>query len=62
MSVTMTPTTPLFANAQYVYYCNSAIDLTGNGQNNGSAGLLHRQRPASASWTECCSRPIRPTA
>jgi hypothetical protein len=33
-SVTMTPTAPLFANAQYYYSCQSAIDLTGNGQNN----------------------------
>jgi len=38
-SVTMTPVTPLFADSQYVYYCNNAIDLTGNGQNNGSAGF-----------------------
>jgi hypothetical protein len=33
MSVTMTPTSPLYANAQYYYYCGGAIDLTGNGMN-----------------------------
>jgi len=31
MSVTMTPTTPLYSNTQYYYYCGGAIDLTGNG-------------------------------
>ncbi len=36
MSVTMTPVTTLFANSQYDYTCNGAIDLTGNGQQNGS--------------------------
>jgi hypothetical protein len=36
MSVTMTPAKPLFANAQYGYWCNGAIDLTGNGQSNDS--------------------------
>ncbi len=39
MSVTMTPVSPLYANAQYIYYCNGAIDLTGNGQQNNSAGF-----------------------
>jgi hypothetical protein len=39
MAVTMTPTTPLFSNSQYIYYCNGAIDLTGNGQQNNSAGF-----------------------
>ncbi len=47
MSVTMTPTTPLFANSQYIYYCNSAIDLTGNGQSNGSAGFYTASGPDS---------------
>ncbi len=32
MSVTMTPTTPLFANSKYTYSCQNAIDLTGNSQ------------------------------
>jgi hypothetical protein len=31
MAVTMTPTTPLFSNSAYYYYCGGAIDLTGNG-------------------------------
>jgi hypothetical protein len=30
MTVTMTPTSPLFANSQYYYECWNAIDLTGN--------------------------------
>ena len=37
MSVTMTPTAPLFANAEYYYECSGAIDLTGNGENNASS-------------------------
>jgi methionine-rich copper-binding protein CopC len=37
LAVTMTPTTPLFANSEYNYTCDSAIDLTGNGQSNGSS-------------------------
>jgi hypothetical protein len=37
MSVTMTPVSPLFANTEYNYYCQSGIDLTGNGQNNASS-------------------------
>ena len=37
MAVTMKPTVPLFANTDYSYQCEGAIDLTGNGQNNASA-------------------------
>ena len=37
MSVTMTPKTALFANAEYYYECTGAIDLTGNGESNGSS-------------------------
>ncbi|MGA3371748.1 MAG: Ig-like domain-containing protein [Terracidiphilus sp.] len=48
MTVTMTPTTPLFADSQYVYYCNSALDLTGNGQQNNSAGFYTGSGPSSA--------------
>ena len=33
MSLTMTPKTQLFANSQYSYQCEGAIDLTGNSQN-----------------------------
>ncbi len=47
MSVTMTPTTPLFASSQYIYYCNGAIDLTGNGQQNNSAGFYTGNGPSS---------------
>ncbi|MGD0830498.1 MAG: Ig-like domain-containing protein, partial [Terracidiphilus sp.] len=47
MSVTLTPTSPLFINSQYIYYCNSAIDLTGNGQSNGSAGFYTGNGPSS---------------
>jgi hypothetical protein len=32
MSVTMKPTTPLFANSEYNYSCEGAINLTGNGE------------------------------
>jgi hypothetical protein len=39
MSLTMTPKTPLLANSQYDYRCQSAIDLTGNGQSNNSVGF-----------------------
>ncbi len=37
MSVTMTPTTPLYANSYYYYQCDGGIDLTGNGLNNNYA-------------------------
>jgi hypothetical protein len=47
MTVTMTPITPLFADSQYIYYCNNAIDLTGNGQNNNSAGFYTGNGPSS---------------
>jgi hypothetical protein len=47
MTVTLTPTTPLFANAQYYYQCYSAIDLTGNGQSNGWSGFYTGNGPLS---------------
>ncbi len=47
MSVTMTPVTPLYSNAQYIYYCNGAIDLTGNGQQNNSAGFFTGNGPVA---------------
>jgi hypothetical protein len=47
MAVTMTPTTPLFSNSQYIYYCNGAIDLTGNGQQNNSAGFYTGNGPVA---------------
>jgi hypothetical protein len=37
MAVTMTPTSPLFTNSEYYYYCTNAVDLTGNAQSNGSS-------------------------
>ncbi|MGB6744794.1 MAG: Ig-like domain-containing protein [Terracidiphilus sp.] len=37
MSVTMTPVSPLFTNAEYYYECGNAIDLTGNAQSNASS-------------------------
>jgi Big-like domain-containing protein/ASPM-SPD-2-Hydin domain-containing protein len=37
LSVTMTPQSPLTPNAEFVEYCDNAIDLTGNGQSNGNA-------------------------
>jgi hypothetical protein len=57
MTVTMTPTTPLFADAQYIYYCNSAIDLTGNGQSNGSAGFYTGNGPLSQGPTLLYANP-----
>jgi hypothetical protein len=39
MTATIAPTSPLAANTQYIYYCNNAIDLTGNAQSNTSAGF-----------------------
>ena len=56
-SVTMTPVTPLFANAQYVYYCNNAIDLTGNGQSNNSAGFYTGNGPLSQGPTLLYANP-----
>jgi hypothetical protein len=46
-SVTMTPTAPLFADSEYIYYCNGALDLTGNVQNNNSAGFYTGSGPLS---------------
>ena len=37
MAVTMTPTSPLWANSEYQYQCTGGIDLTGNGQNGASS-------------------------
>ena len=37
MSVTMTPISPLFADSEYYYYCENAIDLTGNAQQNAAS-------------------------
>jgi hypothetical protein len=57
MTVTMTPVTPLFANSQYIYYCNGAIDLTGNGQNGNSAGFYTGNGPLSQGPTLLYANP-----
>jgi hypothetical protein len=56
-SVTMTPTTPLLADAQYYYTCYNAIDLTGNGQSNGSAGFYTGNGPLSQGPTLLYANP-----
>ena len=48
MSVTMTPTTQLYANSEYNYSCNSAIDLTGNSQNNNWVYFYTGNGPTSS--------------
>jgi hypothetical protein len=57
MSATMTPTAPLAANSQFYYACNSAIDLTGNGQNNGNVGFYTGSGPATAGTTLLQTNP-----
>ncbi len=57
MTVTMTPITPLFADSQYIYYCNNAIDLTGNAQSNNSAGFYTGNGPSSAGPTLLYANP-----
>jgi hypothetical protein len=57
MTVTMTPVTPLFADAQYVYYCNNAIDLTGNGLSGNSAGFYTGNGPLSQGPTLLYANP-----
>ena len=37
MAVTMTPVSPLLADTEYQYYCQNAIDLTGNAQGNNNS-------------------------
>jgi hypothetical protein len=57
MTVTMTPTSPLFADAQYIYYCNNAIDLTGNSLNGSSAGFYTGNGPLSQGPTLLYANP-----
>jgi hypothetical protein len=57
MSVTMTPTSPLFANSEYVYRCNSAIDLTGNAQSGASAYFYTGNSASSAGPTLLYTNP-----
>jgi hypothetical protein len=56
-SVTMTPTTPLFANSQYYYYCGGAIDLTGNGMNATDAVFYTGNGPSSQGPTLLYANP-----
>ena len=63
-SVTMTPTsysaTPpvyLFANSEYNYYCQSAIDLTGNSQSNASSYFYTGNGPSSQGPTLLYANP-----
>jgi len=56
-SVTITPASPLLADAQYIYYCNNAIDLTGNGQSNNSAGFYTGNGPLSQGPTLLYANP-----
>ncbi|WP_263376654.1 Ig-like domain-containing protein [Granulicella aggregans] len=51
MSVTMTPTSALAANSNFYYYCNYAIDLTGNGQSGGSVYFTTGSGPSSTGPT-----------
>lgn len=48
MSVTMTPTAPLFASSEYQYYCQNGIDLTGNAQGNNNAYFYTGNGPIAA--------------
>jgi hypothetical protein len=57
MTLTMTPTTPLFANSQYEYDCYGAIDLTGNGMNGNSAGFYTGNGPLSQGPTLLYANP-----
>jgi len=56
-SVTMTPVTPLFANSEYYYACYSAIDLTGNSQNNANAWFYTGSGPSSQGPTLLYANP-----
>ena len=51
MSVTMTPTSPLYFNSQYNYRCFNAIDLTGNGQSNDQRTFYTGNSTSSAGPT-----------
>jgi hypothetical protein len=47
MAVTMKPVTPLWANSEYNYACDGAIDLTGNGQQNNYSYFYTGNGPSS---------------
>jgi hypothetical protein len=47
----------LAANSQFVYYCNGAIDLTGNAQNNNSDGFYTGSGPVTTGPTLVNANP-----
>jgi hypothetical protein len=51
LSVTMTPTSALTANAEFYYQCSGAIDLTGNGMNGTSYYFYTGSGPTSTGPT-----------
>jgi hypothetical protein len=51
MSVTMTPVNPLLRNSEYYYQCASAIDLTGNAQNNTNSYFYTGNGPVTTGPT-----------
>jgi hypothetical protein len=57
MSVTMTPTTPLFTNSQYYYYCYGGIDLTGNGMSGNYVYFYTGNGPLSQGPTLLYANP-----
>jgi hypothetical protein len=57
MTVTMTPTTPLFANSGYYYDCYGGIDLTGNGTNGNSVYFTTGNGPSSQGPTLLYANP-----
>jgi hypothetical protein len=56
-SVTMKPTSPLFANTEYYYACYNAIDLTGNGQSNQASWFYTGNGPSSQGPTLLYANP-----
>ena len=57
MAVTMTPTAPLAANAEFGYACYYAIDLTGNAAQNGFVYFYTGSGPSSAGPTLVQANP-----
>ena len=57
MSVTMKPTSPLFANTEYIYYCTGAINLTGTGQSNSYSVFYTANGPTTAGPTLVYANP-----
>jgi len=57
MSATLTPIAPLTANSQFIYYCQNAIDLTGNAQSGNSAGFYTSSGPVTTGPTLVYANP-----